>query len=530
MGISLNRDAHFLFQNPILQVGKMSDYIVEMKNISKSFPGVRALSNVNLSVKKGEVHALVGENGAGKSTLIKILTGAYQKDEGTILFDGKEIEIKSPHFSKSIGIHAVYQDITLAMHLSVGENFFLGELPMSSPFTVDWKKVYTTADEVLSSLDLKIDPHMLVKNLPVAKQEMVAIAKAIYEESRLMIFDEPTALLTNEESEELFKIIARLKSKGMGIIYISHRLEEVFRFCDTVTVLKDGQYIATMPTENTDEDELISLMVGRKIEEMYLFKHHKRSEVVLSVRHLTKKNVYKDINFDLYKGEILGMFGLVGSGRTDIVLSLFGATKFDEGSIQFFGKPVTIRKPKEAIELGFGLVPENRRTQGLALPLSVKSNINILQYKKISYFGIMIRRSKELENARTFIREISIKTPSEDSIVRNLSGGNQQKVVISKWLANKPKIMIFDEPTVGIDVGSKDEIYKLLEKLTDAGTSIIFISSYLPEVIGVSDRIIVISEGRQMGIIDKKDATEEKIMKLASGIEENSERTEGEGI
>lgn len=508
----------------------MSDYIVEMKNITKTFPGVRALSNVNLSVKKGEVHALVGENGAGKSTLIKILTGAYQKDGGTITFDGKEVDIKNPHFSKSIGIHAVYQDITLAQHLSVGENFFLGELPMNSPFTVDWKKVYSAAGEVLKSLDLNIDPHTLVKNLPVAQQEMVAIAKALYEKSKLMIFDEPTALLTNEESEELFKIIARLKSEGIGIIYISHRLEEVFRFCDTVTILKDGNYISTMPTASTNEDDLISLMVGRKIEEMYYFEHHNSREVVLSVRKLTKSHVFRNINFDLHKGEILGMFGLIGSGRTDIVLSIFGAAKYDEGQVSFFGKPAQIKKPKDAIELGFGLVPENRRTQGLALPLSVKININLLQYKKFSRFGIAINTKHELTNAKSFIKELSIKTPTEEAIVRNLSGGNQQKVVISKWLSNKPKVMIFDEPTVGIDVGSKEEIYKLLEKLTRDGTSIIFISSYLPEVIGVSDRIVVISEGRQMGIVDRKEATEERIMKLASGIEETTEKIESEAL
>jgi ribose transport system ATP-binding protein len=501
-----------------------------MKNISKSFPGVRALSNVNLSVKKGEVHALIGENGAGKSTLIKILTGAYQKDEGTIVFDGKEIDIKNPHFSKVIGIHAVYQDITLAMHMSVGENFFLGELPKSSPFTVDWKKVYKTASEVLDSLDLKIDPHTLVKNLPVAQQEMVAIAKALYEKSRLMIFDEPTALLTNEESEDLFKIILRLKSEGIGIIYISHRLEEVFRFCDTVTILKDGQFIANMSAASTTEDVLISLMVGRKIEEMYYFEHHVTDEIVLKVRNLKKRQVFQGINFDLHRGEVLGMFGLVGSGRTDIVLSIFGATKLDEGSVTLFDKAAVIKKPRDAIELGFGLVPENRRTQGLALPLSVKININLLQYKKISHFGIVINRAQEQNSARNFIKELSIKAPSEEAIVRNLSGGNQQKVVISKWLVKQPKIMIFDEPTVGIDVGSKEEIYKLLEKLTKSGTSVIFISSYLPEVIGVSDRIVVISEGRQMGIVDKNEATEERIMKLASGIDENLEKIQSEAL
>lgn len=499
-----------------------SNYIVEMRNISKSFPGVHALSKVNLAVKKGEVHALVGENGAGKSTLIKILTGAYQKDEGQIVYDGKEIEIRNPHHSKSMGIHAVYQDITLAQHLSVGENFFLGELPMRTSLMVDWKKVFSTAESVLKSLNLNIDPHRIIRELPIAQQEMVAIAKAIHEKSKLMIFDEPTALLTNEESDELFSIIDGLRAKGIGIIYISHRLEEVFKICDTVTVLKDGNYVATMPTAQTNENELISLMVGRRIEEMYRFEHHRTDDVVLSVRDLTKNGVFQNISFDLHKGEILGMFGLVGSGRTDIVLSIFGGTSFDRGAITLFGNPVSIKKPKDAIRLGIGLVPENRRTQGLALPLSVKTNINLLQYGRISWHGIAIKKREEAAIARRYIEHLNIKTPTDEATVRNLSGGNQQKVVIGKWLANEPKVMVFDEPTVGIDVGSKEEIYKLLEDLTKEGTGIIFISSYLPEVIGVSDRIVVISEGRLMGIIDKKDASEEMVLSLASGIVANS--------
>jgi ribose transport system ATP-binding protein len=499
----------------------MNDYIVEMKNISKSFPGVRALSDVNLQVRKGEVHALVGENGAGKSTLIKILTGAYQKDEGSIVFDGKPVDIKGPHYSKRIGIQAVYQDITLAMHLSVGENFFLGNLPMSSPITVDWKRVYSKADELLASLDLRIDSKTLLKDLPVAKQEMVAIAKAMHEKSKLMIFDEPTALLANEECEELYKIIEKLKSDGIGIIYISHRMEEIFRVCDTVTVLKDGRYVDTLPIEETTEDKLISLMVGRKIEEMYSIDHHATPEVVLRAKKLSSKGIFEDINFDLHKGEILGMFGLVGSGRTDIVSAIFGATQITGGEIEVFGKKEHIRKPRDAIKLGIGLLPENRRTQGLALPLSVKINTNVAIYRAISKFGL-INHKTEKSNADRYVKEMATKTPSIETAVRTLSGGNQQKVVIGKWLACKSKIMIFDEPTVGVDVGSKSEIYKLLEKLTKNGNSIIFISSYLHEVIGVSDRIVVISEGKQMGIVERAKATEEKILRLASGIAENS--------
>lgn len=507
----------------------MSDYIVEMRNINKGFPGVVALSDVSLAVKKGEVHALVGENGAGKSTLIKILTGAYQKDAGSISFDGKPVEIRDPHYSKKIGIQAVYQDITLAMHLSVGENFFLGNLPMNSPLSVDWKKVFSTASELLESLDLKIDPKTILKDLPIAKQEMVAIAKAMHEKSKLIIFDEPTALLANEECEELFAIIAKLKADGVGIIYISHRLEEIFRVCDTVTVLKDGRYVDTLPTKDTDEDQLISLMVGRKIEEMYSLERQASTEVVLSVRDLARKGVFEGINFDLHRGEILGMFGLVGSGRTDIVSSIFGAAGITAGRISAFGKEVRIRKPRDAIRFGISLLPENRRTQGLALPLSVKINTNLAVYKKISRLGV-INRKTERENAERYVKEMSTKTPSIETAVRNLSGGNQQKVVISKWLACQSKIMIFDEPTVGIDVKSKSEIYKLLEKLTRTGTSVILISSYLPEVIGVSDNILVISEGRQMGIVAREQATEERILRLASGIGDNSKEAISEAL
>jgi len=507
----------------------MNDNIVEMKGIEKSFPGVRALTGVNLSVKKGEVHALVGENGAGKSTLIKILTGAYQKDAGSIVFDGKNVDIKSPHHSKRLGIQAVYQDITLAMHLSVGENFFLGNLPRNTPITVDWKKVYAESGRLLESLGLKINPRSLLKDLPIAKQEMVAIAKAMHEKSKLMIFDEPTALLANEECEELYRIIERLKAQGIGIIYISHRLEEIFRICDSVTILKDGAYVDTLAAKDTDEDRVISLMVGRKIEEIYSIDRHPQAEVVMSVRDLARKNVFEDISFDLHRGEILGMFGLVGSGRTDIVSSIFGAALTTAGTVSVFGKATRIRKPRDAIRLGISLLPENRRVQGLALPLSVKINTNLAIYMKISRLGVINGR-KERENAERYVREMATKTPSLDTAVRNLSGGNQQKVVIGKWLASESKIMIFDEPTVGIDVKSKSEIYKLLEKLTREGTSIILISSYLPEVIGISDRIVVISEGRQMGIVDKAEATEERILRLASGIRDSVKETKSEVI
>jgi ribose transport system ATP-binding protein len=491
--------------------------IITMKNISKSFPGVRALADVSLSVKRGEVHGLVGENGAGKSTLIKILTGAYQKDQGEILVEGKKVDIKSPMDSKRLGISAVYQDISLAVHLSVAENFFLGDLPLKNKYRVDWKTMNRITGETLEKLDIKVNPKMRLKDLPVAKQEMVAIAKAVHDKSKLIIFDEPTALLTNTETEELFGMVQRLKDEGLGIIYISHRLEEIFGICDAVTVLKDGERVDTVPITGIDENRLISMMVGRDLSDMYNIKHFKSDEVVLEVKDLAQKGIFSDINFTLHRGEILGMFGLVGSGRTDIVSCLFGAKKATSGKVKIKGKSVWVKCPSQAIREGIGFLPENRKTQGLALPLTVRENTNLAIYKLISTLGVINKR-KEKDTAERYRESLNTKTPSIEQKVKNLSGGNQQKVVIGRWLARNSDILIFDEPTVGVDVGAKMEIYKVLEKLLEEGKSIIFISSYLPEVIGVSERVLVISEGKQMGIVDKSEATEEKLLRMASGI------------
>jgi ribose transport system ATP-binding protein len=495
----------------------INEEIISMKNISKSFPGVKALSNVSFSVKKGEVHALVGENGAGKSTLIKILMGAYQKDEGEIYINNKLEDIKNPFISKKLGLSAVYQDITLARHLSVGENFFLGNLPKKNKFIVDWDFVYKTAHDVLKDLDIDIDPRMKLKDIPIAKQEMVAIAKAVYDKANVIIFDEPTALLANEETEELFRIINKLKSEKVGIIYISHRMEEIFRICDTVTVLKDGCHVNTLPVADTNQDELISMMVGRSMSDMYSINRGTPQETTLKVSNLTKEKKFKDISFEVRKGEIFGMFGLVGAGRTDIVRCIFGAERFDSGEIYVNGRKVEIKKPQDAINYGIGLLPEDRKTQGLAQPLSVRINTNLVVYKRISKYNVINNKS-EKDNANKFVKELGTKTPSIEQKIKNLSGGNQQKVVISKWLCKNSDILIFDEPTVGIDVGAKGEIYKLFEKLTSQGKTIIIISSYLPEVIGLSDRIAVIHEGKLMGIVDKEKANEEKILRLASGL------------
>lgn len=497
--------------------------IVKMTGISKAFPGVKALNRVNLTVKKGEVHGLVGENGAGKSTLIKILMGAYQKDEGQIFVDGQEVEITGPSVAKQLGLGAVYQEITLAPHLSVGENFFLGKLPTKNGL-VDWATVNSVARETLEQLDLDIDPRLRLKDLTVAQQEMVAIAKMVHERAKLVVFDEPTALLTTEETDQLFEIIRRLKEDGVAVIYISHRLEEIFRICDTVTVLKDGEWVGTLPVSEVDEDRLISMMVGRTLEDIYSIKRHKGQNVVLEVRGLTKEPRFRDISFELHQGEILGMFGLVGSGRTDVVRAIFGATKPDAGEITINGKRHNPESPRDGINMGVGFLPEDRKLQGLALKLSVQDNINLVVYPQIAKLGIIDGDEKK-NRALRYIDELRIRTPSMVQRVDRLSGGNQQKVVVSKWLNAESEIFIFDEPTTGVDVGAKMEIYKIFEALTARGASIILISSYLPEVLGLADRILVMHEGNLAGIVGN-DATEEEIMRLASGLDRKGTKEE----
>ncbi len=491
--------------------------IVQMENIRKSFPGVQALKGVHLTVKAGEVHGLVGENGAGKSTLIKILMGAYTKDSGTITIDGKQVEIHNPFHAKSLGMGAVYQDVMLARHLSVGENFFLGKLPRGPLGLVDWKKIREITRKTLDELDLHIDPRTLVRNLPSAKQEMVAIAKAVYEESKLIVFDEPTALLTNEEVSDLFGLIAKLKAKGVGIIYISHRLEEIFAICDRVTVLKDGEWVDTLEVAEADEGTLINKMVGRSIGEMYSIRHFTRGDKVLEVRGLTKEPRFRDVDLELFQGEILGFFGLVGSGRTDIMRCIFGADPFDRGEVIVKGRRMHISSPGKGIAAGIGFLPENRKEAGLALSLPVDMNINLASYDAISRLGF-VNLGKEAARARKYIAELNIRTPSARQKVKNLSGGNQQKVVVSKWLCRNSDIFIFDEPTVGVDVGAKIEIYKLIEALLAAGNAVIFVSSYLPEVMGMADRMMVVYEGRVTGSLVRGGYDEEKILRLASGI------------
>lgn len=500
----------------------MANVLVKMEKISKIFPGVKALENVDFDVRAGEVHALMGENGAGKSTLIKAMMGVHEPTSGKIFVDGQEVQIKTPQQAKKLGLGAVYQDITLAPHLSVAENFFLGELPKKGGL-VDWKTINQVTKETLQDLDINVNPKKRIKDLPIAQQEMVTIAKIVHEKAKVIVFDEPTALLANEEVELLFRLINRLRESGCGIIYISHRIEEIFELGDRVTVLKDGTLVDTINVADTDRDKLVRMMVGRDVGDMYSIEHFTPQETILEVKGLTHNGVYENIDFEVRRGEILGMFGLVGSGRTEIMRAVFGADPYDSGEVEILGKKVHNKTPKQGIDSGVALLPEDRKTQGLSMGLSIEVNTNLASYNKISKAGV-INVQKERERAEHYKEQIRIKTPSIRQKVKNLSGGNQQKVVIAKWLCADSEIFIFDECTVGVDVGAKVEIYRLFEELLKQGKAIVLISSYLPEVMGLADRLMVISEGKQMATIEREEfmvdgkLDEERILRLASGM------------
>lgn len=491
--------------------------IVAIKGLVKDFPGVRALSGVDLEVYPGEVHALIGENGAGKSTVIKILMGIYSKTAGEIYVEGELKEARSPVQAQSFGFGAVYQDVNLAQHLSVAENFFMGQLPKTKLGTVDFKKINRATKEVLESIHVHVDPKAIIRTLSVAQQEMVAIGKTIFQKAKLVIFDEPTALLTNDETQQLFQMIGQLKNSGVGILYVSHRMEEIFSICDRASVLKDGALVGTVPIDQTTQDQLISMMVGRNVENMYQIQHQAPGETILKVDNISRGKAFSNISFEVRKGEIFGMFGLVGSGRTEIVRSIFGADVKDGGTVTLYGKQADYVKPTQGIKAGIALLPENRRAQGLALGLSVSDNINMVAQNKISRFGV-VNNQESVKIAKSFCDKLRIKTPSVYQRVKNLSGGNQQKVVISKWLEQDSDLFIFDEPTVGVDVGAKLEIYKIFETLIKEGKTIIMISSYLPEVMGLADRILIMYEGQQTGILSRDEFQEERILRLASGI------------
>ena len=487
--------------------------ILRLDNICKSFPAVKALDQVNLSVRAGEVRGLVGENGAGKSTLIKVVTGAYIKDSGKMIFEDKEILRNSPIISKDLGIYAVYQDVMVAQDLSVAENFFLGNQPKKGPF-IDWGKMHRESRKFLEEIEVDIDVKRSIKELSAAEGKMITIAKSLWQNPKLVIFDEPTAVLTRNETKILFRIIKNLRGKGSAIIYISHNLEEVFDTCDTVTVLKDGAVVGTYTTEELGSvEKLIPLMVGRAIEEMYYKKEVAIGQELLRVENLSGSK-FKNITINVKAGEILGIFGLVGAGRTDIARAIFGADKFDKGKIIANGKEISIRKPKDSLKSGVGYLPEDRRNQGTFAQQDIEFNVNAINLDKVMKAGIL-NYKKAYEQTKEYVDKLSIKIGSVYQKVSDLSGGNQQKVVIARWLCRNPDVLIFDEPTAGIDVGTKAEIYRLFNEILNQEKGIILISSYLPELIGLSDRILVISNGMVAGEVERKDFSEEYLLTLA---------------
>ncbi len=489
-----------------------------MTDISKSFPGVHALDGAKFELRAGEVHALVGENGAGKSTLMKLLSGIYRRDAGTIRVKGQEVEIASPRAALDLGISIIHQELNLMGHLTVAQNIFIGREPRGSlPFVLDEKSLNEKTSKLFAELHIKLDPRTRVSNLAVAQQQMVEIAKALSFNSDVLIMDEPTAALTDTEIDELFRIIRHLRERGAGIVHISHRLEELKQISDRVTVMRDGRYVDTVPTATTSIGSIISMMVGRTIfEAAPELPEQPDPEVVLEVNHLNRGRVIRDVSFQLHRGEILGIAGLVGAGRTEVARAVFGADSHDSGEILVHGKAVLIRTPGDAVARGIGYLSEDRKRYGLALTMTVETNTVLASLRRFTDRIGQIDTGRTRANALSYVKSLAIKTPGIGQRVRNLSGGNQQKVVIAKWLTADTDILIFDEPTRGIDVGAKSEIYRLLNDLAKQGKAIIMISSELPEILRMSHRILVMCEGRVTGELSAADATQERIMALAT--------------
>lgn len=491
--------------------------LLKMTGIEKSFPGVKALSDVQFDLCAGEVHALIGENGAGKSTLMKILTGVYTKDAGSIVYQGKEVEITGPKQAQDKGICIIHQELNLMPDLTLAQNMFIGREGTSekSLFITD-RIINQKAKKIFDSMHLQLDPKTKVGDITVAKQQMVEIAKALTFDSKILVMDEPTAALTESEIKELFKMIVQLKSQGVGIVYISHRMEELFQISDRITVMRDGEYVDTKKTTDTDIDEIIHMMVGRTVYEQPKTKSNvpENAPIVLEAKNLRSK-VVKDVSFNLRKGEILGFAGLMGAGRTETMRLIFGADPKASGEVEIEGAPVEIKSPQDAVQKGIGYLSEDRKRYGLAIGLNVTQNTTMSCLQNYTAGGLINER-KEETHTDEFVEKLSIKTPSTRQLVKFLSGGNQQKVVIAKWLANDCNVLIFDEPTRGIDVGAKSEIYKLMNELVAMGKSIIMISSELPELLRMSDRVAVMCEGNLTGVLDIGEASQELIMKYAT--------------
>jgi len=494
----------------------VNQVVLEMNNIDKSFGGTHALKGINFELRKGEVHALLGENGAGKSTLIKVLSGIHQPNSGTIRIDGKEILMDSVQAAQSHGIGTIHQEIVLVPHLTVAENIFLGREITNKFGFKDLNSINKRAAEMVASLGLDIDVLKKVSELTIAQQQMVEIVKAISFNVKILVMDEPTSSLSDEEVNKLFETMERLKKNDVSIIYISHRMEELFRITDRVTVIRDGTYVGTVDTAKTNPDELVAMMVGRSLENYYIRTYSVQEEEVLRVEHLSKMNVFEDISFTVHKGEIVGFAGLVGAGRSEIMSAIFGADSYDSGKVFLSGEEVRFKNCKQAIENGIAMVPEDRKLQGLTLINSVEFNASLAALKFMMN-GLLISSQKKSEIVQKYIKDLRIKTASADIAVSSLSGGNQQKVVLAKWLATKPKLLILDEPTRGVDVGAKSEIYAIINELAKNGMAIIMISSELPEIINMCDSVNVIRAGKLAGSIGAEELTQENIMKYATG-------------
>ena len=496
----------------------MSEYILELKGITKIFPGVKALDNVHFQLKQGEIHALMGENGAGKSTFIKVITGVHQAEEGEIFINGEKVEIKNPKDAQKLSIAAIYQHGTAYQHLSVTENIFIGHEKMTKFHTIDWKQMHKDAKALLERLGSDIDPHSSMGNLTVAEQQIVEIAKAISTNAKIIIMDEPTAALSKRECEELYRITEQLRDEGCSIIFISHRFEDMYRLATRVTVFRDSQYIGTWNVDEISNEVLISKMVGREISQIYPKQEVERGEEIFRVEGLSKTGYYKDVSFSLHKGEILAMTGLVGAGRTEVCQGIMGIERPDKGKVILEGKTLSIKHPSDAMKAGIGYLPEDRQKQGLILDWGLGQNVTLSTLEKFTKFTV-INRKAERERSKELLEKVKTKALSVFDKASSLSGGNQQKVIVAKWLAADCKVIFMDEPTRGVDVGAKAQIYEIMSELAAQGFGVIMISSEMPEVLGMADTILVMKEGRVSKIFaDATGVTQEQILEAAMNM------------
>ena len=489
---------------------------IEMRGIDKLFGSNQVLKQAGFTLESGEVHALMGENGAGKSTLMKILTGVYTKDAGTVLVDGKEVNYKNPQEAEKAGIVFIYQELNVMFDLTVEENLFMGKEIHGKFGICDKKAMQKKAQEALNILGVNISPKTVMAELSVGQQQMVEICKALMADAKVIIMDEPTAALTQSETVALFKVIESLRKKGVSMVYISHRMEEIFELCDRITVLRDGSYIGVKNIPETNMNEIVKMMIGREIGERYPSRNVKIGKEVLKVKELTRKGTFHDVNFSVRAGEVLGVSGLMGAGRTEIMQAIFGNLSYEIGTIEIDGKEVKISNPRQAMEHGIGFITEDRKTEGLMLDKSIRENISLCNLRRISKSSV-ISREAEKNMVAEAIKDLHIKCFGSYHECNNLSGGNQQKVVLAKWILTNPKILILDEPTRGVDIGAKKEIYSIINKLAAQGVAIIMVSSELPEVLGMSDNIMVVREGEVRGIISYEEANQERVMTLATG-------------